>query len=118
MIQVRKPDGSTAIISAQVGYIADFVGASKDIIILERCKHDIKNVKAGFEIGRYRCTIVEQARYIIISLCNNEYRPIPEIYTSFNSGIRAALSDFCQVNNYEMIDNLTKKSGKKGGTRK
>lgn len=107
MIHVRKPDGSTAIISAQVGYITDFVGASKDIVILERCKHDIKNVKAGFEIGRYRCTIVEKSRYIIISLSNGEYRPIVEIYTSFYSGIKAALQDFCSSHNYEIIDNLT-----------
>lgn len=120
MIHVRKPDGSTAIISAQVGYITDFVGASKDVTILERCKYDIKNAKAGIEVGKYRCTIVQSSRYIMISLTGGEYRPIVEIYTSFYSGMKAALEDFCRVNNYEIIENLThkSKSTKKKGSKK
>ena len=88
LVMVEKPDGNTAIISAQVGYISDLVGASKDIIILERSKYDPKNAKAGIEVGKYRCTIVENSRYIIISLTGGEYRPIPDIYVSFYSGIK------------------------------
>jgi len=113
LVKVVKPDGSNAIISAQVGYITDLVGASKDVVILERCKHDIKNAKAGVEIGKYRCTIVEQHRYIMISLTGGEYRPIPDIYTSFYSGMKAALEDFCKQHNYQMVENLTHKKGKK-----
>lgn len=113
LVQVIKPDGTTAVISAQVGYIADLVGASKDVVILERSKYDIKNTKAAIEVGKYRCTIVMEHRYIISSLTGGECRPIPEIYTSFYSGMKAALEDFCKVNNYQMIENLTRKKGKK-----
>lgn len=111
LVEVIKPDGSTAIISAQVGYMVDLVGGYKDVTILERCKHDIKNADAGVEIGKYRCTIVAKYRYIISSLTGGEYRHIPEVYVSFNSAIKAALGDFCKINNYKMVENLTHKKG-------
>ena len=113
LVMVEKPNGNTAIISAQVGYTSDLVGASKDIIILERSKYDPKNAKAGIEVGKYRCTIVENSRYIMISLTGGEYRPIPDIYVSFYSGIKAALIDFCEQKNYKLIENMTHKKGKK-----
>ena len=113
LVMVEKPNGNTAIISAQVGYISDLVSASKDIIILERSKYDPKNAKAGIEVGKYRCTIVKKSRYIMISLTGGEYRPIPDIYVSFYSGIKAALIDFCEQKNYKLIENMTHKKGKK-----
>lgn len=113
LVQVIKPDGTKSVISAQVGYITDLVGASKDVIILERCKYDIKNAKAGIEVGKYRCTIVQEHRYIMISMTGGEYRPIPEVYTSFYSGMKSALEDFCKVNNYQMVENMTHRKGKK-----
>ena len=49
----------------------------------------------------------------MISLTGGEYRPIPDIYVSFYSGIKAALIDFCEQKNYKLIENMTHKKGKK-----
>lgn len=113
MVTIEKPDGSTAIISAQVGYVSDLVSVSKDFVILERCKHDPKNAKLGVEVGKYRCTVVATNRYIISDLTTTIIGPIPEIYVSFNSGIKAALIDFCIKHNYRMIENLTHENKKR-----
>lgn len=113
LVRVRKPDGTETMISAQVGYISDLIGGSKDVVILERSKLDPKNAKAGIEVGKYRCTIVQPSRYIITSLTGGELRPIREIYTSFYSGMKAALEDFCVSRGYELVENMTHKKGKK-----
>lgn len=111
IITASRPDGSTIILSAQIGYISDIPGASKEITILERSKFYPNNTKLGIEVGTYRCTIIRENRYVMISTTGGEYRPIVEIYTSFYSGVKAALLDFCRSNHYTIVENLTKKKG-------